>query len=88
MLVRLGQVHLERQDWEAAKAALDRGIGKGKLNDAGGAQLLMGIAFFNEKKFADARPWFERAAKADKHRSIAETYLQIIDAQTAQSAAA
>jgi tetratricopeptide (TPR) repeat protein len=82
MLVRLGQVHLERQDWEAAKAALERGIDKGKLNDTGGAQLMMGIAFFNEKKLADARTWFERAAKAEKHRSIAETYLQIIDAQT------
>ena len=87
MLVRLGQVHLERQDWEAAKAALERGIDKGKLGDTGGAQLMMGIAFFNEKKLADARPWFERAAKAEKHRSIAETYLQIIDAQTASAAA-
>jgi tetratricopeptide (TPR) repeat protein len=84
MLVRLGQVHLERQDWEAAKAAIDSGINKGKLTDAGGAQLLMGIAFFNEKKFADARPWFERAARAEKHRSIAQTYLQIIEAQIAQ----
>jgi tetratricopeptide (TPR) repeat protein len=82
MLIRLGQVHLERQDWEAAKAALESGIDKGKLADAGGAQLMMGIAFFNEKKFGDARPWFERAARADKHRQIAETYIQIIDAQT------
>jgi tetratricopeptide (TPR) repeat protein len=87
MLVRLGQVHLERQDWEAAKAAIERGIDKGKLGDTGGAQLMMGIAFFNEKKLADARTWFERAAKAEKHRSIAETYLQIIDAQTASAPA-
>ena len=82
MFVRLGQVHLEREDWEAAKAALERGISKGELKDTGAAQLLMGIAFFNEKKLADARTWFERAAKVEKHRSIAETYLQIIDAQT------
>ena len=82
MLVRLGEVHLERQDWEAAKAALERGIDKGQLKDTGGAQLLMGIVFFNEKKLADARTWFARAAKAEKHRSIAETYIQIIDAQT------
>jgi tetratricopeptide (TPR) repeat protein len=82
MLIRLGQVHLERQDWEAAKAALESGIGKGKLADTAQAQLMMGIAFFNEKKFTDARTWFERAARADKHRSIAETYIQIIDAQT------
>ena len=45
----------------------------------------MGIALFNEKKLADARSWFERAAKVEKHRSIAETYLQIIDAQAASA---
>ena len=85
MLIRLGEVHLERKDWEAAKAAIEGGIGKGQLKDAGGAQLLMGIALFNEKKLADARTWFERAARAEKHRSIAETYLQIIDAQVASA---
>ena len=45
----------------------------------------MGIAFFNEQKLADARSWFVRAQKAEKHRSIAETYPQIIDAQTASA---
>jgi tetratricopeptide (TPR) repeat protein len=82
LLIRLGEVHVQRQDWEAAKAALERGIDKGQLKDAGAAQLLMGIALFNEHRLADARTWFERAQKADKHRSLAESYLQIIDAQT------
>ena len=85
MFIRLGEVHLERKDWEAAKAAIERGIDKGQLKDAGGAQLLMGIALFNEKKLDDARTWFVRAQKAEKHRTIAETYLQIIDAQTASA---
>ena len=86
MFIRLGEVHLERKDWEAAKSAIERGMSKGELKDTGGAQLLMGIAFFNERKLADARPWFERAQKAEKHRQIAETYLQIIDAQAASAA--
>ena len=68
MFIRLGEVHLERKDWEAAKSAIERGMSKGELKDTGGAQLLMGIAFFNERKLADARPWFERAQKAEKHR--------------------
>ena len=85
MFIRLGEVHLERKDWEAAKSAIERGMSKGELKDTGGAQLLMGIAFFNERKLADARPWFERAQKAEKHRQIAETYLQIIDAQAASA---
>jgi tetratricopeptide (TPR) repeat protein len=82
LFVRLGEVYLERKDWEAAKAALERGISKGQLKDAGAAQLLMGITLFNEQKLADARTWFERAKKVEKHRSIADSYLQIIDSRT------
>jgi hypothetical protein len=39
------------------------------------------------RELADARTWFERAARAEKHRQIAETYLQIIDAHTASAPA-
>jgi tetratricopeptide (TPR) repeat protein len=82
LLIRLGEVQLERKDWGAAKAAIERGISKGQLKDTGGAQFLMGIALFNEQKLADARTWFERAQKTEKYRSPAENYLKIIDAQT------
>jgi len=82
MLVRLGEVQIQRKDWDAAKAAIEHGISKGQLKDTGAAQLLMGITLFNEQKLADARTWFARAQKVEKHRSIAENYLKIIDAQT------
>jgi tetratricopeptide (TPR) repeat protein len=83
LFVRLGEVHIQRQDWEAAKMALSRGIEKGQLKDTGSAQLLMGIVLFNEKKLDDARTWFERAAKSQRHKAIAENYLKIIGAQQA-----
>jgi tetratricopeptide (TPR) repeat protein len=81
LYVRLGEVQIQRQDWEAAKAAIERGVSKGQLKDTGAAQLLMGIVLFNEKKLADARTWFERAEKSPKHKSMAENYLKIIGAQ-------
>lgn len=80
--VRLGEVHVQREDWSAAVTALQRAIEKGQLRDPGNAQLLMGIAYFSEKKFADARPYFERAQRVEKHRQIATSYLQAISAQT------
>ena len=83
LFVRLGEVHIQRQDWEAAKTAIDRGLSKGQLKDTGSAQLLMGIVLFNEKKLEDARTWFERAEKSPRHKSIAENYLKIIGAQMA-----
>jgi tetratricopeptide (TPR) repeat protein len=81
MFVRLGEVNLQRENWAAAEAAIDRGISKGQLKDASNAQLLMGIVLYNQKKLSDARPWFERAAQSEKHRQMARGYLQLIQAQ-------
>jgi tetratricopeptide (TPR) repeat protein len=81
MFVRLGEVNVQRDNWAAAAAAIDRGISKGQLKDAANAQLLMGIVLYNQKKFSDARPWFERASQSEKHRQMARGYLQLIQAQ-------
>jgi tetratricopeptide (TPR) repeat protein len=84
LLVRLGEVQIQRQDWDGAKTSIERGINKGKLKDTGAAQLLMGIVLFNEKKLGEARTWFARAQQSPKQRNMAENYIKIIDAQTAQ----
>ena len=65
----------------AAIAAVQRGVDKGQLKDPGNAQLMLGIAHYSQKEYAAARPFFERARQSDKHRQIAESYLQAIRAQ-------
>lgn len=78
--VRLGEVHVQREDWAAAIAAIQRGVDKGQLRDAGNAQLMLGIAHYSQKEYAAARPFFERARQSEKHRQIADSYLQAIRA--------
>ena len=80
--VRLGEVQVQREDWDAAIAALQRGVDKGQLKDPGNAQLMLGIAHYSKKEYRDAKPFFERAQRSDKHRQIAASYLQAINAQT------
>ncbi len=80
--VRLGEVQVQREDWDAAIAALQRGVDKGQLKDPGNAQLMLGIAHYSKKEYRDAKPFFERAQRSDKHRQIATSYLQAINAQT------
>jgi tetratricopeptide (TPR) repeat protein len=80
--VRLGEVNIQREDWAGAQAALDRGINKGQLKDTANAQMLMGIALFNQKKLGEAKTWFQRASQSDKHRQISRGYLQLIESQT------
>jgi tetratricopeptide (TPR) repeat protein len=81
LFVRLGEVQVQREDWAAAVPALQRGIEKGQLRDAGYAQLLMGIALFNQKQLREARDWFNRSRNSERHRKMSTDYLAIIDAQ-------
>jgi tetratricopeptide (TPR) repeat protein len=79
--VRLGELQVQRRSWDAAISALQRGLDKGQLKDTGNAQLLMGIAYYSQKNYKDAKTFFERAQRSDKHRQIATSYLQAISAQ-------
>ena len=79
--VRLGEAHVQRDDWPAAIAAIQRGIDKGQLKDPGRAQLMLGIAHFNRKEYETAAPFFNRARQSDQHRPMADSYLKAIEAQ-------
>jgi len=79
--VRLAEVQLQRADWPAMQAALERALGKGQLKDAANAHLLLGLALLNQHKLTDARPWFERALQSEKTRQNARSYLQLIASQ-------
>jgi tetratricopeptide (TPR) repeat protein len=81
LYVRLGEVHLQREDWAAAAGALDKGLAKGDLRDTQHAQLLMGIALFNRERPQEARDWFVRAASSQRHSQTARAYLQLVDSE-------
>ncbi len=81
LYVRLGEVQVQRSDWGGASDALNKGIKKGGLKDAGNAQLMLGIALYNQKKLTEAEQWFEKAKSSEKSRKTAEGYLQLIQAQ-------
>ncbi len=77
--VRLAVVHVAREDWPAAVAALHAGMGRGSLTDEAQANLLMGVALYRQGQFDEARTWFEQAAEVPRHRPMAEEYLRSLD---------
>ena len=81
LYVRLGEVQVQRSNWDGASAALNKGIKKGGLKDTGNAQLMLGIVLYNQKKLTEAEEWFKRAKSSAKSRETAEGYLQLIQAQ-------
>jgi tetratricopeptide (TPR) repeat protein len=82
LFVRLGEVQIQRSEWASAATALQSGLRKGGLKDTGNAQLLLGIAQFNQKNYGAAQDSFNRARNFEKHRKMADGYLQLIKVQT------
>lgn len=81
LYVRLGEVQVQRSDWSGAADALNKGLRKGGLKDTGNAQLMLGIALYNQKKLDQAAEWFNKAKSSEKSRKTAEGYLQLMQAQ-------
>jgi tetratricopeptide (TPR) repeat protein len=78
LYVRLAQVHVQRENWDGATGALEKALAKGKLQQPGDAHLLMGIAFFSQRKPGEAQRWFESASGYEATRDEARTWLQHI----------
>jgi Tfp pilus assembly protein PilF len=83
LYVRLAEVYVQREDWNNAANVLRLGLDKGKLKNPGNAQLLMGLAIYNQKKPGDARTWFQRASEHGESRNQAEAWLRHIDQELA-----
>lgn len=78
LFIRLAQVHLQREQWDAAAEALRHALAKGIENE-GDAKLLMGIAQYSRKEPLEARKWFVRASEHASTRGEAEIWLKHID---------
>jgi tetratricopeptide (TPR) repeat protein len=75
LFVRLGQVHLQREEWRQAAEQLREAIEKGGLKNPGNAQLLLGIAYYNDRRVGQARSSFVRASQHDSTREKAERWI-------------
>jgi tetratricopeptide (TPR) repeat protein len=79
LYVRLAQVHIQREKWSEAAAALRLALEKGGLASVGDAQLLMGIAYYSQDQPGQAQKWFARARQHDETRDEAKNWLQYIE---------
>jgi tetratricopeptide (TPR) repeat protein len=79
--VRIAEVNVQLSEWEAAAAALKSGLDKGGLRDESQAQLLMGMSLYYQDKFAEARPYLERARNGTNTRNTANGFIQLIESR-------
>jgi tetratricopeptide (TPR) repeat protein len=83
LYVRLGQVYLQREAWTEAAQSLLRAIEKGGLSDPGNADLLLGIAYYNDARLELARSSFSRARHHASTRDAATRWLEFLGSETA-----
>ncbi|MFQ5535086.1 MAG: tetratricopeptide repeat protein [Sphingomonadales bacterium] len=78
LYVRLGQAHMENEDWALAVGAFNKAIKKGKLKKEGTAHLLLGMASFHADRWADAKTAFRKARKDKSVKKEAAQWLNHI----------
>ena len=82
--LRLGQLLVEEKKWEPGAAALESALRKGGLDQPATAELLLGIARFEQGEYGAARVALEKAAATDKTRAEAREWLEELAAKQAK----
>jgi len=81
--LRLGQVHVQREEWteavESVQNALEKGLDKGGPNTPCHAYLLIGIARYNQKRIGAARSAVSRALRCEKTSEMATRWLSFLE---------
>ncbi len=82
--VLLGQLHLQREEFEPALEALQQALANAEPGRRGSVQLLIGVAQLGSERFDDAERAFRAAQGDEKVRRAAETYLKSVQEQRAR----
>lgn len=79
LYVRLAQSYINLERWDDAAQALRNGLAKGGLQRPDTAQVMLGMALFNQDKLAQARSVFEKALTDKRSQTTAEEWLSHVD---------
>ena len=81
LYVRLAQAHLNLENWSEAAQAVQKGIQAGGLKRSDTANIMLGMALFNQKRLEQARRAFERAAGDNRSRRAAQQWIAYVDSE-------
>ena len=81
LYVRLAQAHLNLENRSEAADAVQKGIQAGGLKRSDTANIMLGMALFNQKRLEQARRAFERAASDNRSRRAAQQWIAYVDSE-------
>jgi tetratricopeptide (TPR) repeat protein len=81
LYIRLAQAHLNLEHWSEAAAAVEQGLRVGGLKRNDTANIMLGMALFNQKRLEQARRAFERAAQDSRSQRAASQWIAYVDSE-------
>ncbi|MEP5765732.1 MAG: hypothetical protein ABJ308_14145 [Halieaceae bacterium] len=73
---RLGNVYLDNDQFKQAAAANKKGLARGGVKRPDNCQLILGMAYFNLKQYKSASKAFKQAAKDDRSKKYADSWMK------------
>ena len=81
LYVRLAQANLNLENWAEASAAVQKGIQLGGLKRNDTANIMLGMALFNQKRLEQARRAFQLAAADKRSSRAANQWIAYVDSE-------
>ncbi|MEQ8234446.1 MAG: tetratricopeptide repeat protein [Gammaproteobacteria bacterium] len=81
LYVRLAQSYINLDRWDDAVDAVTKGLAKGGVKRPDVANIMLGMALFNQRKLAAARKAFEVAARDQRSTKAARQWIAYVDSE-------
>jgi tetratricopeptide (TPR) repeat protein len=81
LYIRLAQSHINLENWSEAAAAAREGIRIGGLKRSDQAQIMLGMALFNQKRLEQARTAFVAASRDRRSAKAAGQWINYVDSE-------
>jgi tetratricopeptide (TPR) repeat protein len=81
LYVRLAQAHINLENWRDAAEAVRQALKAGGLKRSDQANIMLGMALFNQKNLEQARRAFERAAADERSARAATQWINYVESE-------
>ena len=81
LYIRLAQSYINLERWTEASESANKAIKMGGLKRVDTANIMYGMALFNQKKLEQARRAFQAASKDNRSRRAAQQWMKYVDSE-------
>jgi tetratricopeptide (TPR) repeat protein len=81
LYIRLAQSYINLENWSEAADAAKKALALGGLKRQDTANIMYGMALFNQKKFEQARRVFQTASKDNRSKRAAASWIKYVDSE-------